>query len=109
MVQEGLRLLLLDLRCKAYIVHSNNELQKFFIMNIECPQLIIAPIALESSESSEQLITKLRTHYNKDIPVILLDNEQSFEVININESNNIYFSDGSNPKHLRKNITDLLN
>lgn len=107
MLQEGLKLLLQDLQCDVTIIRNNIDLQ-FYTTDTDCPQLIISSIALKGSSSSEQLINQLRTHYKTDVPVILLDYRHDFEVINNNKINNIYFSDGSNPKQLKKNITKLL-
>lgn len=106
MVQEGLKLLLQDLQCGVTFV-CKDDLQQFLIVGADCPQLIIASIALEGNASGERLIRQLRAHYKTDIPVILLDNEHSFEVI-YNKNSNTYFSDCLKPKLLRKNIIELL-
>lgn len=109
MVQEGLKLLLQDLQCEVTIVRNNDDVQQILTIDDACPQLIIVPVAAQDDPIGEHLMNQVRTHYKTDIPVILLENDCDFEIIHNNKSNNVYFSDCSKPKQLRKNITGLLN
>jgi len=109
LVQEGLRLLLQDLRCDVIFVRNHPCLRRLLTTGTGCPQLIIAPTTLENGGTGEDIIDELRAYYNTDIPVILLESEHSFDVIDYSDRRNIHVSDCLHPKQLRKTVMELLN
>ena len=109
MVLKGLKLLLLDMQCDLSIVRNDDELKALLNSAANCPQLIIIPTSIHSDSTDKLMIEQIRAHYLSDIPVIMLDHEDDYEVMNNNTRRNIYFSDCSKPKQLRKNISALLN
>ena len=108
LIQEGLRLLLLDLNCKANIVNSFNPWQTQIQALIGHPHLIIATTMSESRASVERLVDKIRAYFREDIPVILLAVDDEVAVLTIRPDNVIVLPGTLDPKGLRKVISALL-